>query len=39
VRVDNFLGEIDRDKLLALYEVLGSMGVGRNLVYYCRGGG
>lgn len=35
VRADNFLGGIDKDKLLALYEILGSMGVGRNLTYYC----
>lgn len=35
IRTDNFLASIDRDKLLQMYEILGSMGVGRNLVYYC----
>ncbi len=35
VRSDNFLGGIDKEKLIKLYEVLGSMGVGRDLVYYC----
>lgn len=35
IRTDNFLASIDRDALLKLYEVLGSMGIGRNLVYYC----
>lgn len=35
VRADNFLGDIDRVKLLSLYEILGSMGVGRDLTYYC----
>lgn len=35
VRLDNFLGGIDRQELLRLYETLGSMGLGRNLVYYC----
>jgi 2-polyprenyl-3-methyl-5-hydroxy-6-metoxy-1,4-benzoquinol methylase len=35
VRVDNFLASIDPEKLLRLYEVLGSMGVGRDLNYYC----
>ncbi len=35
VRADNFLGSIDREKLLGLYEILGSMGVGRNLFYVC----
>jgi 2-polyprenyl-3-methyl-5-hydroxy-6-metoxy-1,4-benzoquinol methylase len=35
VRVDNFLAGIDADKLLAMYEILGSMGVGRDLTYYC----
>jgi 2-polyprenyl-3-methyl-5-hydroxy-6-metoxy-1,4-benzoquinol methylase len=34
VRTDNFLGTINRHKLLALYEIFGSMGVGRNLTYY-----
>jgi len=34
VRMDNFLGKIDRDKLALIYEILGSMGVGRNLSYY-----
>ncbi|MFA5093277.1 MAG: class I SAM-dependent methyltransferase [Candidatus Omnitrophota bacterium] len=34
VRNDNFLASISEDKLLDLYTVLGSMGVGRNLYYY-----
>jgi len=36
VRADNFLASIDEGKLLSLYEVLGSMGVGRDLNYYCQ---
>ncbi len=36
VRTDNFLASISEDKLLSLYEVLGSMGIGRDLNYYCR---
>jgi hypothetical protein len=35
VRMDNFLGGIDPDGLLKIYEILGSMGVGRDLHYYC----
>ena len=35
VRTDNFLASIDEGKLLSLYEVLGSMGLGRDLTYYC----
>ncbi len=35
VRSDNFLASIDPYKLLHLYEILGSMGVGRDLNYYC----
>ncbi len=35
VRNDNFLASLDRDKLLEIYEILGSMGVGRDLSYYC----
>jgi len=35
VRSDNFLGSLDLDKLLQIYEILGSMGVGRDLNYYC----
>ena len=35
VRVDNFLGGIDADKLLKIYELFGSMGVGRDLNFYC----
>lgn len=35
IRQDNFLAAIDRQKLLQIYEILGSMGVGRNLIYYC----
>ena len=34
IRWDNFLAGIDRHKLLRVYEILGSMGVGRNLAYY-----
>lgn len=36
VRMDNFLASIDEEKLLSLYELLGSMGVGRDLTYYCQ---
>ena len=36
IRTDNFLASISRDKLLQLYELLGSMGVGRNLIYCAR---
>lgn len=35
VRTDNFLASIDVDKLLDIYRILGSMGVGRDLTYYC----
>ena len=35
VRNDNFLAGIDKLKLLQIYEILGSMGVGRDLTYYC----
>ncbi|MBF0119193.1 MAG: class I SAM-dependent methyltransferase [Desulfobacterales bacterium] len=35
VRMDNFLASIDIEKLLIIYETLGSMGVGRDLTYYC----
>ncbi|MDI6758103.1 MAG: class I SAM-dependent methyltransferase [Candidatus Omnitrophota bacterium] len=35
VRTDNFLASISEDKLLDLYTILGSMGVGRDLNYYC----
>ena len=35
VKSDNFIGSLDSDKLLQIYEILGSMGVGRNLNYYC----
>jgi len=35
IRTDNFLGSMDPDKLLQVYEILGTMGVGRNLNYYC----
>jgi len=35
VRIDNFMASIDREKMLCLYEVLGSMGIGRDLIYYC----
>ncbi len=34
MRWDNFLAGLDRNKLLSIYETLGSMGVGRNLAYY-----
>jgi len=36
VRTDNFLASIDEGKLLSIYEILGSMGVGRDLHYYCQ---
>ena len=35
IRSDNFLGNLNPDKLLQVYEILGSMGVGRDLSYYC----
>jgi len=35
VRLDNFLAGISEEKLLDLYTTLGSMGVGRDLNYYC----
>lgn len=35
VKSDLFLAEVDRKKLLRLYETYGDMGVGRNLTYYC----
>ena len=35
IRTDNFLGGIDEKKLIKIYEILGSMGVGRDLNYYC----
>lgn len=35
VYTDNFLASIDREKLLRMREILGSMGVGRGLTYYC----
>jgi len=35
VRTDNFLGQLNAEKLLQIYELLGSMGVGRDLNYYC----
>jgi 2-polyprenyl-3-methyl-5-hydroxy-6-metoxy-1,4-benzoquinol methylase len=36
VRTDNFLASVDREKTLCLYEILGSMGIGRGLIYYCQ---
>jgi 2-polyprenyl-3-methyl-5-hydroxy-6-metoxy-1,4-benzoquinol methylase len=35
VRADNFLASISEEKLLDLYKILGSMGIGRDLNYYC----
>ncbi len=35
-RQDLFLESISPDKLLRLYEILGDMGVGRDLTYYCK---
>jgi len=35
LRIDNFLGQLNIEKLLQIYELLGSIGVGRNLNYYC----
>lgn len=35
VRCDNFLGNVDKERLLDLYEIMGSMGVGRDLSYFC----
>lgn len=34
VQTDNFLAGLSEEKLLELYTVLGSMGVGRDLTYY-----
>lgn len=36
VRMDNFLATINEDKLLSVYEILGSMGIGRDLHFYCK---
>lgn len=36
IRVDTFLASIDPEKLLNIYENYGSMGVGRDLIYYCQ---
>ncbi|NQW57611.1 MAG: class I SAM-dependent methyltransferase [Polynucleobacter sp.] len=35
VSMDNFLAGISKDRLLDCYETLGSMGVGRDLTYFC----
>lgn len=35
VLADNFMADDDPDKLLQIYEILGSMGIGRDLNYYC----
>ncbi len=35
VMSDNFIAGISTDKLLQIYELLGSMGIGRDLSYYC----
>ena len=35
VELDNFLASISEDKLLDIYQILGSMGVGRDLTYFC----
>ena len=35
VNGDNFLASISEDKFLDLYEILGSMGIGRDLTYCC----
>lgn len=35
VRTNNFLGRLDKTNLLQIYEILGSMGIGRDLNYYC----
>lgn len=35
VRSDIFLSTIDPDGLFRIYETLGAMGVGRNLLYFC----
>lgn len=34
MRMDNFLGDIDRDKMLDVYSALGGMGVGRCLTFF-----
>ena len=35
MRMNSFMSGVDREKMLHLYEVLGSMGIGRTLAYYC----
>ncbi len=35
VKGDNFLGSIDEEKLLDLYTAYASMGIGRNIYYFC----
>ncbi len=35
IHTDNFLARIDREKLLQTREILGEMGIGRGLTYYC----
>jgi len=35
VRTDLFLSSLDLNKFLQLYEIFGSMGIGRDLSYYC----
>ena len=35
VRADNFFLGVDKERLLELHEILGSMGVGRVLSYFC----
>ena len=35
VLADNFMAADEPDKLLQIYEILGSMGIGRDLNYYC----
>ena len=36
VITDNFLASVDIDKLLDIREIMGSMGVGRNLIYFAK---
>lgn len=34
MRIDNYIFKQDKNKLLDIYSILGSMGVGRNLIYF-----
>lgn len=36
VRFDNLIASIDVNKLVQLYDLMGSMGIGRNLAYFTK---